>query len=459
MSSYPFELTSQLVPFNEQQQKTTLWMGELEQWQDEAYIQQLWFNLNEKVMVKVIRDKITGVSAGYAFVDFGTAAAARHAMNTYNGVLMPNSLKPFKLNWASGGGLIDRREDRQPEYSIFVGDLSSEITEMDLLSVFQSRYRSCKSAKIMTDSRTGMTRGYGFVRFSDPLDQQRALIEMQGFFIGSRPIRVSVATPKNNSRKVIMSPITPSSSSLLTSPNKSPLLLSSSSPLLQSTDNNTTVFVGGLSAPIREDELRQYFQHFGEIVYVKIPPGKGCGFVQYVSRTSAELAIQQMNGYQIGNSRIRLSWGRSQNEKIITTTAVNATTTTATATTANLLLTRPTPSTTPSILYNTAMYPPPPPPPSTTYINNNTSTPFMMMQQQPSPNNLLFPPYGHPQQPQQQNIYPNDNNFKFLTANTDCLIDSTAEELFNSVTRSLLDTDDDRKANNVNWRLNQIYAQ
>lgn len=35
-------------------------MGELEQWQDEVYIQQLWFNLNEKVMVKVIRDKVTG---------------------------------------------------------------------------------------------------------------------------------------------------------------------------------------------------------------------------------------------------------------------------------------------------------------------------------------------------------------------------------------------------------------
>lgn len=35
-------------------------MGELEPWMDEQYIQQLWFNLNEKVMVKVIRDKITG---------------------------------------------------------------------------------------------------------------------------------------------------------------------------------------------------------------------------------------------------------------------------------------------------------------------------------------------------------------------------------------------------------------
>jgi hypothetical protein len=35
-------------------------MGELESWMDEQYIQQLWFNLNKKVLVKVIRDKNTG---------------------------------------------------------------------------------------------------------------------------------------------------------------------------------------------------------------------------------------------------------------------------------------------------------------------------------------------------------------------------------------------------------------
>lgn len=49
------------------------------------------------------------ISAGYAFVDFSTAASARMVMNRYNGVLMFNSHKQFKLNWASGGGLIDRR--------------------------------------------------------------------------------------------------------------------------------------------------------------------------------------------------------------------------------------------------------------------------------------------------------------------------------------------------------------
>ncbi|KAG2229579.1 hypothetical protein BDF21DRAFT_383431 [Thamnidium elegans] len=383
--SFSFELASYEQP------KTTLWMGELESWMDEQYIQQLWFNLNEKVMVKVIRDKITGISAGYAFVDFSTAASARLVMSRYNGVLMSNSLKQFKLNWASGGGLIDRREDRQPEYSIFVGDLSPEITEINLLSVFRTRYISCKSAKIMTDPRTRMTRGYGFVRFTEFMDQQRALIEMQGYFLGSRAIRVSVATPKNKSPFSAST----SNSSLLASPNKSPL----QSPLLHHLDTtNTTVFVGGLSAPIREDELRQYFQHFGEIVYVKIPPGKGCGFVQYVSRTCAELAIEQMNGYQIGNSRIRLSWGRSQNEKVSSTpTQMNLN--------QNIL---------PSSLYQ-PVYP---------AISSVAQQDFISMQNTSYTSDL--------------NFLPND---------------TTTDDFIASL---LLNNEKNRK---VDWRLNQIYAQ
>lgn len=61
-------------------------------------------------MTQILTDlHYNSISAGYAFVDFGTAASARLVMNNFNGVMMPNSLKPFKLNWASGGGLIDRR--------------------------------------------------------------------------------------------------------------------------------------------------------------------------------------------------------------------------------------------------------------------------------------------------------------------------------------------------------------
>ena len=77
-------------------------------------------------------------------------------------------------------------------------------------------------------------------------------------------------------------------------------------PMNQFTDpNNTTVFVGGLSGYVTEDELRSFFQGFGEITYVKIPPGKGCGFVQFVQRHAPEMAINQIQGYPIGNSRLR----------------------------------------------------------------------------------------------------------------------------------------------------------
>ena len=46
--------------------------------------------------------------AGYCFVDFTTPAAAAKAL-TLNGTSIPNTNRPFKLNWASGGGLADRR--------------------------------------------------------------------------------------------------------------------------------------------------------------------------------------------------------------------------------------------------------------------------------------------------------------------------------------------------------------
>lgn len=168
----------------------------------------------------------------------------------------------------------------------------------------------------MTDPISGMSRGYGFVRFSDENDQQRALTEMQGVYCGNRPMRISTATPKNKGPGVGAPNMGMPGPAGMYPPMGGPPMgfYGAPQPMNQFTDpNNTTVFVGGLSGYVTEDELRSFFQGFGEITYVKIPPGKGCGFVQFVQRHAAEMAINQMQGYPIGNSRVRLSWGRSQN--------------------------------------------------------------------------------------------------------------------------------------------------
>lgn len=176
--------------------RQTLWMGELAGWMDEGFIRSIFQSaMNENVQVKIIRDRHSG-NAGYCFVEFSNADAAQKALQL-NGTPVPNTDRVFRLNWASGGGLVDRRDDRTPEYSIFVGDLGHEVNEFVLVALFQARFPSCKSAKIMTDQQTGQSRGYGFVRFADEQDQQRALVEMQGVYCGNRPMRVSPATPKN----------------------------------------------------------------------------------------------------------------------------------------------------------------------------------------------------------------------------------------------------------------------
>ena len=76
-------------------------------------------------------------------------------------------------------------------------------------------------------------------------------------------------------------------------------------------ESNTTIFVGGLDSDVTDEDLRQPFSQFGEVVSVKIPPGKACGFVQFANRKDAESAIHTLNGTVIGKQTVRLSWGRT----------------------------------------------------------------------------------------------------------------------------------------------------
>lgn len=52
---------------------------------------------------------VFSMSSGYAFIDFGSVSAAQSALDMFNGERIPNTSCTFKLNWASGGGIIDRK--------------------------------------------------------------------------------------------------------------------------------------------------------------------------------------------------------------------------------------------------------------------------------------------------------------------------------------------------------------
>lgn len=144
--------------------------------------------------MKVIRNKQTGQSDGYGFIEFVSRPAAERALQTYNGAAMPNGAQSFRLNWASAG---EKRSDESPDFTIFVGDLASDVTDYMLQETFRGRYASVKGAKVVIDRATGRTKGYGFVRFGDETEQVRAMSEMNGVLCSTRPMRIGPASNKN----------------------------------------------------------------------------------------------------------------------------------------------------------------------------------------------------------------------------------------------------------------------
>lgn len=92
---------------------------------------------------------------------------------------------------AAGDVWVDptMEEWEENDYRIFVGDLGNEVTDELLKNAFM-KYSSFLKARVVRDSRTGKSKGYGFVSLKDPDDYMKAMEEMQGKYIGNRPCRL-----------------------------------------------------------------------------------------------------------------------------------------------------------------------------------------------------------------------------------------------------------------------------
>lgn len=148
--------------------------------------------------IKVIRNKQTGFSEGYGFVEFFSHGAAEKVLQTYTCIAMPNTEQPFRLNWATFS-MGDKRSNNGSDLSIFVGDLAADVTDTLLHETFANKYPSVKAAKVVIDANTGRSKGYGFVRFGDDSERTQAMNEMNGTYCSSRPMRIGAATPRKSS--------------------------------------------------------------------------------------------------------------------------------------------------------------------------------------------------------------------------------------------------------------------
>jgi len=79
--------------------------------------------------------------------------------------------------------------------NIYVGNLSWEVSEEDLLKSF-GEFGQVTSARIISDSFTGKSRGFGFVEMADKAEAEAAIKALNNKEIKGRAIRVNEARPK-----------------------------------------------------------------------------------------------------------------------------------------------------------------------------------------------------------------------------------------------------------------------
>ena len=81
--------------------------------------------------------------------------------------------------------------------SIYVGNLSYEVTQEDLSSVF-AEYGTVKRVQLPTDRETGRMRGFAFVEMDTETEETAAIEALNGAEWMGRELKVNKAKPRED---------------------------------------------------------------------------------------------------------------------------------------------------------------------------------------------------------------------------------------------------------------------
>lgn len=80
--------------------------------------------------------------------------------------------------------------------NLHVGNLTFDTTAADLRTLF-GQQGEVKKAEVVTDLRSGRSRGFGFVEMATPDEAKTAISTLDGHNVDGRDITVAIAKPRS----------------------------------------------------------------------------------------------------------------------------------------------------------------------------------------------------------------------------------------------------------------------
>ena len=228
----------------------------------------------------------------YGFVEFDNIISAEDACKKFNEIRLDFShitvrisertknQSKLKIKTAyttndNGNG----NENDNERYNVYVGNLSTTITEEQLKDLF-SQAGQVLHVWINPDH---LKITYGFVKFDNLISAQNACKQFNGLELDNEYIivRISKDEQKHGTKLKIKND--------------------------QTTNDNEQVYVGNLSTTITEEQLKDLFSQVGQVLHVWINPDHlkiTYGFVKFDNLISAQNACKQFNGLELDNEYI-----------------------------------------------------------------------------------------------------------------------------------------------------------
>uniref|UniRef100_A0A7N6BPD3 Polyadenylate-binding protein n=1 Tax=Anabas testudineus TaxID=64144 RepID=A0A7N6BPD3_ANATE len=159
--------------------------------------------------VRVMKDE-RGRSRGFGFVNYANHEDAQKAVDEMNGkevngkiIYVGRAQKRLERQGELKRKFDQIKQDRIQRYqgvNLYVKNLDDSIDDERLRKEF-APYGTITSAKVMTDG--SQSKGFGFVCFSSPEEATKAVTEMNGRIVATKPLYVALAQ-RREERKAIL---------------------------------------------------------------------------------------------------------------------------------------------------------------------------------------------------------------------------------------------------------------
>ncbi|XP_044493718.1 heterogeneous nuclear ribonucleoprotein Q-like [Mangifera indica] len=228
--------------------------------------------------VRIMKDKDSGESKGFAFVAFRSKEVAKKAIEELQS-------KEFK-------GKVLRCSLSENKNRLFIGNVPKSWTEDEFRKVIENVGPGVDNIELIKDPQNpSRNRGFAFVLYYNNAcaDYSRQKMASANFKLDGNTPTVTWADPKST-------------------PDHSAAAAQVKALYVKNIPENTST-----------EQLKELFQRHGEVTKVVMPPGKSgkrdFGFVHYAERSSALKAVKETEKYEIDGQLLEVVLAKPQADK------------------------------------------------------------------------------------------------------------------------------------------------